>query len=78
MNHIMQQLKTIMMRDLQRHEGVVVAMGNGKVKVATRRGQKTFDTGSISYKSGEKVTYDDTLGVVGRKRSPVSSKLIKV
>ena len=67
-----------MNKDLGGHEGVVTSTGNGVVKIATRKGMKTLPQGFSTYKEGEKVTFDDTLGVVGKKRSASSSTLFRV
>lgn len=78
MNHLLKLLKKIIVKDLQRHEGIILSSENGSIRVSTRKGLKTFTEGSIKYKSGEKITYDDTLGVIGRKRTSASSKLFRV
>ena len=78
MNHLLAQLRNVVTKDLKRQEGVVLSTINGQVSVSTRRGVKTFPAGSVAYKSGEKIAYDDEMGVVGRKRSSTSSKKYKV
>ncbi len=78
MNHLVKSLKKIMTKDLQRHEGIVVSASNGFVRVSTRKGVKTLSANSVAYKQGDKITFDDSLGVVGRKRNILSSKTFRV
>ena len=78
MNHLVKSLKKILNKEMGDKEGVVISSGSGETVLATKSGVKRLPSNSIIYRVGDRVSYNDNMQAIGRKKNVLNSKTIRV